>query len=207
MKRLILILTPCLVLWFLAGCASLGMIQGSVQDNHYTSPSGSFRVQIPLRGRIRDGASTPEGWQVKFWDDFCRMYYISEDPSDLKGLSIETWVDQIIIPTQKDLKASLLERKTLQTQYGPAVFLRYRLPEAAPCITVQFKEGKQIRTTPDTEQGEYIFYKDGYFYSFIYALGVDSEGKAMTGLYGTSEIEKELTRFLEGFEILRTTQK
>lgn len=205
-----------LSLALMAGCASLGVvspvnydIRGRIQDNTYTSPSGSFRVTMPMLltpgAKVRDNIPQPNALWVSFSDDLCREFIVVEYPSEIGNKSLDDWIDSTVIPELTKAKASMLERKTVKTRYGQGVFIRYRVPEAAPCVSIKISEGRQVSKKPDAEVGAYNFIFGGYIYRLMYVL--DDNPVLDAFWIKRRPLDEILAQFVEGFEILREPSK
>jgi hypothetical protein len=155
--------------------------------------------------RVVDQVPRPNALWVSFSDDLCREFIAIEYPGEIGSQSLDAWVDSTVIPELMKSDATILDRKTLQTKNGQAVFIRYRVPRAAPCTRIRISEGEQVAEKPDAEIGVYNLHVGGYFYRLMYVVGDDP---ALDG-FGAERrpLEKLLSRFVEGFEILQVTPK
>ena len=204
MKILFHIVFPLLFLW---GCALLGDevppvtgMQGRLQENIYTSPSGSFRLRVPKLSKaanIRDEVPSPGVLRLSISDDLCREFIVSERPGNLGTQSIGQWVEENIV---QDLKPLGFEIKTTtrQTPQGSVVALRYRVPGGAPCSPAT-KAGSTPQTKPDADVGWYVFYNAGMIYRLIYLIGVGPE-MPDPWFIARAPVDTVLAQFAEGFE-------
>jgi hypothetical protein len=174
-----------------------------VQDNTYVSPNSGFQIQVPTLlkpgAKIQD-ATRPGQLLVSFSDDLCRLFIAIESQSESDNQSLDAWVDATVMPELMQKQVAELERKTVQTRYGTAVFLRYRQPAASPCATMTISEGKQVVTRPDAEVGMYNLHVSGYYYRFMYVID-NTPALDMWG--GRRPLDQLLEQFVAGFEILR----
>ncbi len=196
----------------LSGCALLGDniplssgMQGRLEGNFYTSPSGSFRVRLPKltkAAKIADEVPSAGVLLLSISDDLCREFIVSERPGNLGVQSITDWVNENIV---EDLKPLGFEIKATarQTRHGSVVSLRYRAPGAAPCSQTGAKADKTLQAKADAEVGWYVFYHAGKVYRLIYAVGVGPQ-MPTSWLIRREPVETILAQFAEGLEIRAT---
>lgn len=191
------------------GCVVTHDIRGRIKDDVYTSPDGSFRVQVPALARpgakIQDGTAAPGVFFVSFSDDLCRAYQVTERVTNLGDQSLESWIDQNIVPKLREVNGWVLERRTVKTRLGPAVFFRYRQPQGGPCSTRPVSSGREERPVagdiPDAQVAMYLLRSGPFVYRIVYGAGEDMA-------YGRTfdaqmfPVEEKLNRFFEGFEPL-----
>ena len=207
------ILTLCVLVG--QGCV-LYDIRGRIRNDVYTSPDGSFRAKVPplVRpgARIEDGTPGAGGFFVSFRDDLCRVYMITEQTSTLEEQSLESWISQRVLPPLQRVNAQLREQRTVETRWGPAVFIRYREPQGGRCVTRWVSSPRDetppvAEDMPDAEVAMYVLRSGRYVYRIVYGA---SEGVASNGSFFAAQIlpvEEKLDRFLEGFELLRGPEK
>jgi hypothetical protein len=206
------ILTLCLLVG--QGCA-LYDVRGQIRNAVYTSPEGRFRAKVPplVRpgARIEDGTPGAGGFFVSFRDDLCRVYMITEQ-TILEDQSLESWIDQRVLRPLQEVHAQLRERRTVETRWGAAVFIRYREPQGGRCVTRWVTSPRDetppvAEDMPDAEVAMYALRSGQYVYRIVYGA---AEGVASNGTFfgaQTLPVEENLNRFLEGFELLRRPEK
>lgn len=199
------------------GCAFLGQdisvekgeLEGRVQDNVYTSPTGKFRVRLPRLSRdgveITDEMPSQSTLRLVIKDDLCREFIISERPGFLGTQSLGEWVDEHIVEPLRSVGFKIASSKTIETRQGAAISLRYRVPGGAPCAVAGVKDGKQVETKLDADVGWYVFYHEGAVYRLIYVLGLVKEkpGNLISQfLIKREPVEEVLAEFAEGFDFI-----
>jgi hypothetical protein len=206
-------LALALVLLIGHGCG-YEIIQGRIKNGVYASPDGGFRVQVPPLVRpgvkVEDGTPAADAFFVSFSDELCRAYMVTERTTQLADQSLESWIEQDIVPKLQEANAWVLERKAVDTKWGPAVFFRYREPRGGPCVTRAVTTGREERPTvedvPDAQVGMYLLRSGRYVYRIVYGAG---ENMAYGDTFEQQRfpIEEKLNRFFEGFEPLRGIMK
>jgi len=195
-----------------AGCASLGApppvsydIRGEIHDGVYSSPEGSFSLQLPELwtpgARVQDEVRGEGTVHVTFADDLCREFALVRNPGDLGGQTLETWVHRNVDQELASVGAEIGESRTLPTRYGEGVYLRYRLPGGAPCEVLQIDDGEGRELRPDADVAMVVLYRDGVLYRFAYFLGI-SEGLGDHAFIQRGPVEELLETFLAGFRIV-----
>jgi hypothetical protein len=142
---------------------------------------------------------------VSFRDDLCREFIAIEGPGELGDRSLDAWVDSTFISQLTQINGVVLERKAVQTKYGPADFLRYRHPGGGVCLKLTISDGKQVNEKPDAEVGVYNLYFGGHFYRFMYVL---TDNPALDGFWVKRRpLDQQLAQFVDGSEILRAVPR
>jgi hypothetical protein len=197
-----------------SGCSWIGQeklvipnAQGRIQSNVYTSPSGTFRLQIPRLSNptIREEVPSPNTMLLSITDDLCREFIVSERPGFLGADSLESWVNTHIVRELKSLGFDV-QSQPVSTRYGPAISLRYRAPTAAPCTQEILTEGKRVETKRDADIGWYVFNRSGVFYRLIYVMGL-GPGVKESWFIQREPVDQVLAQFVDGFEIVGAKEK
>jgi len=187
----------------LQGCSSIDTsgLAGNVSGGFYTSPNKTFRVQIPPlldAPRVKDYV-TADQLGVLFADAFCRQYVIWEQQVGLDNRSLDQLVEKIYIERMKADGILLKDRKSFKTGLGPAIALRYRHKQGAPCVARSYSaSGQRVETPPDAEVLMYILNKNGVLYTFMYELGDLNNFEP----WQLAPLDNKLAPFLAGFELL-----
>ncbi len=216
MKRTTTLFTA-LIFFGIYSCALLdqsislkkGDLQGQIEDNVYTSPTGSFRVRLPRLSsegvEITDERPSESALRLVIKDNLCREFSISERPGFLGTQSLSEWVNQHIVDPLKSADFKIESTKSIETRQGTVISLRYKVPGGAPCVGAGVKDGKQLESKVDADVGWYVFFHEGTVYRLIYVLGLVKEnpGNLITQFLIKKEpVDEVLAEFAEGFDII-----
>jgi hypothetical protein len=163
---------------------------GTLENDVYTSPDGSFHLQMPdlmqPNAVIWDEMASSGDLMVWFEDDLARWYALQVHPGTLGDQSLEEWVE-----------ANLADNLDVQEEYqtdtplGTAVVLVHRYAE------------------PEADCSTTLVYHDEHFYAASYCLldhyaGEDEEASIRTfgEMYGIEiePVDAVVEEFIEGLE-------
>jgi hypothetical protein len=184
-------------------------LQGSIQDNVYTSPTGTFRVRLPALSsdgiEISDEMVSRNTMRLTIKDNLCREFIVSQRPGFLGTKSLAEWVEQQIVNPLKSEGFKIEPPKPVQLHLGSAISLRYKVTGGAPCVVTSVKNDKRVESKPDADVGWYVFHHEGSFYRLIYVLGLGTK-KRGTGLtrflIKREPVDEVLAEFAEGFDFV-----
>lgn len=198
------------LLCLVVGCAGREVIEpvsydirGEVVDQVYLSPDGGFSVRLPplwrpgawVHDQVRPGGTL----QVRFWDDLCREFAVARSAAP-ETLDLESWVRRQMNRELAGTSARIERLESVSTVAGPAVLVRYRLPEGSPCSLLLSDDGQQSEFTPDAEVAMYVLEREGMLYRLAYFVGL-SQGLDAAGPLQRVPAEQLLRQLLEGFRI------
>lgn len=197
MKRKLLLI--CMMLFMIQpGIAQKGKLKKGV----YTSPGKEFQIDFPYllgKPKLKEEIRNKKLTALAISDDECRTFSL-----ELHGethLSLEEWEEQseVMKEFKKNLPAET-ETSEIETLYGKSKVYRFSLPGMAPCAVLTGEGGKWVQRQPDARVGMTLLKINGSIYCFSYL--VSEEPFDLWG-QGLDDIDKELTKYINSFKILK----
>jgi tetratricopeptide (TPR) repeat protein len=172
---------------------AIASMLGVVEGDLYTSPDGSFRLQVPAlmqpNAVIWDEVAASGGLLVWFEDDVARFFALQVYADTLGDQSLEEWVAANV-----GNNLDVHEQRQEDSPLGPAIVLLYRNTDVeADCCTA-------------------LAHQDGRFYAATYCLQDHYAGEGewvsirdIAGGYGIDyePVDALAQSLLEGLEIVR----
>ncbi|MFD2518209.1 hypothetical protein [Salinimicrobium flavum] len=176
--------------------------KGKLKKGVYTSPGKEFQIDFSYllgKPKLKEELKNKQLVSLAISDDECRTFSL-----ELHGetdLSAEDW--ELQSPVMQEFKKNLppgSKTTEIETVYGKAKVYQFSLPGMAPCAVITGEDGKWVQHKPDAKVGLTILKINGSIYCFSYLI---SEEPFDLWGQGLDNIDKELTKYINGFKLLK----